>query len=252
MYGAVIGDLAGSIYEYDQLKKIKPIKMDKVIPDNAFYSDDTILTVAICDATLNNGDYATYLKKYIKEYSNYHPDFNPYFKSPFSPNTMKWSNSSFIGTSSGNGAMMRISAIGHLCKNEEEVITKSYLATIPTHNSKEAITAARIIALMIFYFRQGLSKEEVYNLLGLPVSYRPFSHFNTTCSDTLENVLYVIYHSKDFEDAIKKTLLMGGDTDTNACIVASVCECLYGIPDYLIKEAESKIPKDFARVLRKV
>ena len=56
MYGAVIGDLAGSIYEYDQLKKIKPIKMDKVIPDNAFYSDDTILTVAIGDAILNGGD----------------------------------------------------------------------------------------------------------------------------------------------------------------------------------------------------
>ena len=58
MYGAVIGDLAGSIYEYDQLKKIKPIKMDKIIPDNAFYSDDTILTVAIGDAILNGGDYA--------------------------------------------------------------------------------------------------------------------------------------------------------------------------------------------------
>ena len=108
MYGAVIGDLAGSIYEYDQLKKIKPIKMDKVIPDNAFYSDDTILTVAIGDAILNGGDYGTYLRKYIKEYSNYHPNFSPYFKSPFSPNIMKWANSSDIGTSLGNGAMMRV------------------------------------------------------------------------------------------------------------------------------------------------
>ena len=56
MYGAVIGDLDGSIYEYGQLKKIEPIKMEKVIHDNAFFSDDTILTVAISEAALNDGD----------------------------------------------------------------------------------------------------------------------------------------------------------------------------------------------------
>ena len=236
MYGAVIGDLAGSIYEYDQLKKIKPIKMDKVIPDNAFYSDDTILTVAIGDAILNGGDYGTYLRKYIKEYSNYHPDFSPYFKSPFSPNIMKWA----------------ISAIGYLFDTEEEVIREAALATIPSHNSKEALSAATIIALMIFYFRKGLSKKEVYDLLNLSAVYRPFVHFNTTCKETLSNVLYVIFYSTSFSDAVRLTLLMGGDTDTNLSIVASVCEALYGISDDLIKEAEARIPQDFSRILRKV
>lgn len=252
MYGAVIGDLAGSIYEYDQLKKIKPIKMDKVIPDNAFYSDDTILTVAIGEAILNGGDYGTYLRKYIKEYSNYHPNFSPYFKSPFSPNIMKWANSSDIGTSLGNGAMMRISAIGYLFDTEEEVIKEATLATIPSHNSKEALSAATIIALMIFYFRKGLSKKEVYDLLNLSAVYRPFVHFNTTCKETLSNVLYVIFYSTSFSDAVRLTLLMGGDTDTNLSIVASVCEALYGISDDLIKEAEARIPQDFSKILRKV
>lgn len=252
MYGSVIGDLAGSIYEYDQLKKVKPVKMDKVIPDNAFYSDDTILTVAICEAALNGGDYATYLRKYIKEYSNYHPNFSPYFKSPFSPNIMKWANSSDIGTSLGNGAMMRISPIGYLFDTEEKVIKEAGLATIPTHNSKEALSAATIIALMIFYFRKGLSKKEVYDLLNLSTVYRPFVHFNTPCKETLSNVLYVIFYSTSFSDAVRLTLLMGGDTDTNLSIVASVCEALYGISDDLIKEAEARIPQDFSRILRKV
>ena len=252
MYGSVIGDLAGSIYEYDQLKKVKPVKMDKVIPDNAFYSDDTILTVAICEAALNGGDYATYLRKYIKEYSNYHPNFSPYFKSPFSPNIMKWANSSDIGTSLGNGAMMRISPIGYLFDTEEKVIKEADLATIPTHNSKEALSAATIIALMIFYFRKGLSKKEVYDLLNLSTVYRPFVHFNTPCKETLSNVLYVIFYSTSFSDAVRLTLLMGGDTDTNLSIVASVCEALYGISDDLIKEAEARIPQDFSRILRKV
>ena len=252
MYGAVIGDLAGSIYEYDQLKKINPIKMDKVIPDNAFYSDDTILTVAICEAALNGGNYATYLRKYIKEYENYRPNFSPYFKSPFSPNIMKWANSSDIGTSLGNGAMMRISAIGYLFDTEEEVIKEAALATRPSHNSKEALSAATIIALMIFYFRKGLSKKEVYDLLNLSAVYRPFVHFNTTCRETLSNVLYAIFYSTSFSDAVRLTLLMGGDTDTNLSIVASVCEVLYGISDDLIKEAEARIPEDFSRILRKV
>ena len=252
MYGAVIGDLAGSIYEYDQLKKINPIKMDKVIPDNAFYSDDTILTVAICEAALNGGNYATYLRKYIKEYENYRPNFSPYFNCPFSPNIMKWANSSDIGTSLGNGAMMRISAIGYLFDTEEEVIKEAALATRPSHNSKEALSAATIIALMIFYFRKGLSKKEVYDLLNLSAVYRPFVHFNTTCKETLSNVLYAIFYSTSFSDAVRLTLLMGGDTDTNLSIVASVCEALYGISDDLIKEAEARIPEDFSRILRKV
>ena len=67
MYGAIIGDLAGSIYEYEQVKKVKPVKIDKIIEDNAFYSDDTILTVAVLDAILNKGNYTDYLQKYIKK-----------------------------------------------------------------------------------------------------------------------------------------------------------------------------------------
>ena len=80
MYGAIIGDLAGSIYEYDQTKQIKNITIDKIISDNSFYSDDTILTIAILDAIQNNKDYNKYLRDYIKRYKDYKPKFSPYFK----------------------------------------------------------------------------------------------------------------------------------------------------------------------------
>ena len=102
MYGAIIGDLAGSIYEYSQLKSISNINVDKIITDASFYSDDTILTIAILDAILNKGNYEEYLKKYIKKYANYKPDFTPYFKTPFSKGLIDWSNSSIVGTSTGN------------------------------------------------------------------------------------------------------------------------------------------------------
>ncbi|MCI5967437.1 MAG: ADP-ribosylglycohydrolase family protein [Tenericutes bacterium] len=250
MYGAIIGDLAGSIYEYSQLKSISNINADKIITEASFYSDDTILTIAILDAILNKGNYEEYLKKYIKKYANYKPDFTPYFKTPFSKGLIDWSNSSIVGTSTGNGAMMRISPVGYLFNTEESVIKNAQLATIPSHNSKEAVAAATIVALMIFYFRNGLSRDEVYQRLNIKIEYHPFKKFNTTCHETIGNCLYALYNSKSFEDAIRKTISMGGDTDTNACIVGSIAESMYPISPALISEAESKLPKEFVKILR--
>ncbi len=251
MYGAIIGDLAGSIYEYDQTKKVTPIKMNNIIENNAFYSDDTILTIAILDAIENHKDYEKYLRLYIKKHMNYRPDFEPYFNSSFSPSIIKWSDGKVKGISKGNGAMMRISSIGYMFDTEKEVIENVKLATIPSHNSKEAIDCASIIALMIFYFKNGMRTEEVFNKLGIIPAYKPFTKFNTTCSETIDNCMYVIYSSNNFEEAISNTLLMGGDTDTNACIVGSIAEAQYGVRDDLIQEVNNKIPKEFIKVLKR-
>ena len=251
MNGAVIGDLAGSIYEYDQTKQIKSIRIDKIINEKAFYSDDTILTIAILDAILNNGDYESYLKKYINEYKDYHPSFSPYFKNAFSKSIIDWSNGKNKGTSQGNGALMRISPVAYMFNNELDIINNVVLATSPTHNSKEALSSSIKLALMIYYFRMGLSKDDVYRKLDIKLDFQCFKKFNTTCDETLNNCLYILYHSNSFNDSIKNAILMGGDTDTNAAIVGSVAEALYGIPKELIKESEEKIPSSFVKVLRK-
>lgn len=251
MYGAIIGDLAGSSYEYEQFRKVKTIKVNKLIEDNAFYSDDTILTIAILDAILNDRDYDKYLKKYIVNYSSYKPKIIPYFENSFSPATIKWGHSNYQGNSLGNGAMMRISPVGYLFNSEEEVIENAKLATIPSHNSKEAIERATKIALMIFYFRNGLSREEVYDKLNITLKYTPFEKFNGTCGETIDNCLYVLYTSNSFEEAIKKIISLCGDTDTNAAIVGSVAEAMYGIDDNLKAAALKKLPKEFIEILEK-
>jgi len=252
MYGAIIGDLAGSIYEFEQTKKIHNINIKNIIEDNSFYSDDTILTIAIADAILNGKDYEKYLRHYVREYSSYKPNFEPYFKTPFSPNLIKWADSNLIGTSIGNGAMMRISPIGFMFDTEKEVIDNARLATIPSHNSKEAIEAATKIALAIFYFRKGFTKEEVYNKLQIELKYKPFEKFNVTCNETIDNCLYVLYNSNGFEDAIRKSIYLGGDTDTNACIVGSMAEALYGVTDELVQKVNSKLPNKFKKILSKL
>ncbi len=249
MFGAIIGDLAGSIYEYSQVKSVSNVKIDKLISENSFYSDDTILTIAILDAILNKISYEECLKKYGKEYINYKPNFTPYFKTSFSPGYIKWVNDNKIGYSTGNGAMMRISPVGYLFDNEKDVIENSFLATFSSHNANEAIECSKIVALIIFYLRKGLSNEEIIKRLNLKINYKDFVKFNCTCGDTIDNCLYALFNSISFEDSIRKVISYGGDTDTNACIVGSMAEAMYGLDETLINLVKNKIPNNFNNLL---
>lgn len=251
MWGAVIGDIAGSIYEYGQIKTVKQINATEIIPPNGFFSDDTILTIAILDAIENDKNYEKYLREYGKKYIDYKPEFIPYFKSSFSPGFIKWINSDNEGKSTGNGAMMRISPVGYMFNSEQEVIKNVRLATIPSHDSKEAIDCSEILALIIYYSRQKMNKEQIINKMNLKLKYKPFEKFNSTCYETIDNCLFALFSANSFEESIKNVLSYGGDTDTNACIVGSMAEAMYGINPDLIEKAKKKIPKEFTQVLER-
>lgn len=250
MWGAIIGDLAGSIYEFDQTKKISSVEVQNIIEQEAFFSDDTILTIAILDAFLNNKDYEKYLKQYALEYLNYKPNYEPYFQRPFSPGFIKWAKGNGVGTSTGNGAMMRISPVGYLSSSIEELQKNIISATIPSHNTKEALYGAEIIANIIFLARRGLKKEEILKELNINLEYKAFTKFNMTCQDTINNCLFALFTSNSYEEAIRKVISYGGDTDTNACIVGSMAEALFGIEPSLIEIATQKIPKEFTQTIQ--
>ena len=253
MWGAIIGDLAGSIYEFEQTKSIKGININRneIISENSFFSDDTILTIAIMEAIQTDQDYEKHLRKYGNLYKNYKPNYKPYFNTSFSPGFIKWCNLNEIGTSIGNGAMMRISPIGFLFDNEKDVKENARLATIPSHNSKEAIVYSTLTALIIFYARQGMQKNEILRKLNIQLKYKPFEKFNSTCSQTFDNCIFALFNSNCFEESIQTILSYGGDTDTNACIVGSMAEALYGINPELIKKARKHIPEEFIAILER-
>lgn len=251
MYGAIIGDLAGSIYEYSQIKGINKVNCSEIIPEKAFFSDDTILTIAIADAINNDGDYGEYLKKYGKEFLEYKPDFSPYFKTSFSPGFIKWVKGNYEGKSIGNGAMMRISPVGFYYNSEDEVLENAILATKPSHNSKEAMYSSSLVALIIYYAKNGMGKDKIMKRLNIKLTEPKIEKFNSTCSETNDVCLYALFTSNSFEESIKKVLKYGGDTDTNACIVGSMAEAMYGIDDELIKKAKAKIPNEFIEVIDK-
>ncbi len=251
MLGAIIGDLAGSIYEFGQIKKVTPIKVNNIIEEDSFISDDTILTIAIADAILNNASYEEKIKEYAIKYGDLLPQNIPYFKTIFSPDFTKWVNSDIQGESCGNGAMMRISPVGYLFDNEEDVLRNAYLATIPSHNSIEAINGAQLVSLIILYARQGLSKEDIITKLDLKIKKPKIEKFNYNCADTIDVCLYSLFQANTFVDSIKRAISFGGDTDTNACIVGSMAEAMYGINEELKLKALSKLPSEFVEILNK-
>lgn len=251
MLGAIIGDLAGSIYEYSQVKKHSKVDIKNIIEDSAFFSDDTILTVAVADAIITGSDYGEKLKEYANKYSDNIPKNVPYFKSMFSPGFTAWTKSNDIGQSIGNGAMMRVSPVGYLFNKEEDVIKNAYLSTFPSHNSDEAIRNATTVALIIFYARQGLSKEDIANKLHLNIKMPSVTKFNYTCGDTIDICLYSLFNANSFEESLRLAISFGGDTDTNACIVGSMAEAMFGIDEELKQKALSKLPSEFISILNK-
>lgn len=250
MWGAIIGDLAGSIYEFEQTKNIVPVTVEQIIETNAFFSDDTILTIAVLEAFLTNKDYEQSLKKYALKYLDYKPNYEPYFQRPFSPGFIRWAKGNEVGASTGNGAMMRISPVGYLSSSIEELQENAISATIPSHNTKEALYGAEIVAKIIFLARRGLKKEEILKELNINLEYKPFTKFNMTCQDTINNCLFALFTSNSYEEAVRKVISYGGDTDTNACIVGSMAEALFGLEPSLIEIATQKIPEEFTQIIQ--
>ena len=270
MYGAIIGDVAGSYYEIleARARKNKQIRsymektmiLDKNIPlftQKSSCTDDSILTIAIMDAKLNNKDYKETLKEYGLRELELGKDI--YNRGRFGKGFVKWLTGDYEGDSYGNGCAMRISSIGFLCNSLEEVKEESYKATIPSHNHEESIKCAEAVAVSIFLLRSGLPKEKLkeyiennyfkldYNLDDLRLNYL----FTSRAIDSVPQAIYCFLESKDFENAIRISLSIGGDSDTIAAITGSLAEAYYGVPEDLIEKVNSYLRDYMNPVLEK-
>lgn len=258
MLGAIIGDLAGSVYEYPEVKtgidlerRKEILTKDNIIDSNSFYSDDTILTLAILNSILNDISYEENLKKYGLKYYKQVPKDIPYFEYLFSPGFVKWCKGA-DGKSYGNGALMRISPVAYLFNTKEEILAEAEKATIPSHNTKETLEAVRKMVLVIYYARRGLTLTEIKKIIPYEkydIDYLRENYLFDGTYNVINPCLSILFDSVDFEDAIRKIISIGGDTDTNACIVGAMAEAIFGIPNDLKNQALEKLPYDFQRDL---
>ena len=263
MLGAIIGDVAGSDLEVKEIRALKNktaisyedrIKiMDKTTPlfnDRCETTDDSCLTIAIMDAIINNKSYEESLRDYGLKELNYGLD--KYGRSRFGKGFTNWLKGDSKCDSYGNGCAMRISSVGYLFDSIEEVKKQSRLATIPSHNHPESILCAEAVAVAIYLLRTGISKENLksyielnyfnldFDLEGLRHNYK----FKVRAIDSVPQAIFCFLESNDFEDAIRKSLSIGGDTDTVACITGSLAEAYYGVPDKLKKQVKPYL-KDY-------
>lgn len=233
MIGAIIGDIVGSIYEFDNHKS----KEFELLPPSCFFTDDTVMTLAICKAILDcNDDYSLLQEKTIscmKELGNLYPNCS------YGSSFREWLKSSSPKpyNSFGNGAAMRVSPIAYIAKDIRDVKRLSNVVTKVTHNHKEGLKGASATSIAIYLARTGKNKEEIkryidkhyYKIDFTLDSIRDTYYFDETCQNTVPQALQAFFESTSFEDAIRNAISIGGDSDTLAAITGSIAEAYYGV-----------------------
>lgn len=242
MIGAIAGDIIGSVYEHNNIKT----KDFELFSPFCSFTDDTVLTVALADAILTGGDYASLMKSYYRRYpgAGYGGFFHQWARSTQSQPYNSW----------GNGAAMRISPAGFAFPTLEQVLTRAKAYTEVTHNHPEGIKGAQAVASAIFLARTGKTRNEIkghvettygYDLSRSLDEIRPTYEFNESCQGTVPQAITAFLESNDFEDAIRNAISLGGDSDTLACITGGIAQAFYGgVPDFIVRKVMEILDKD--------
>ena len=249
MLGAIAGDIIGSVYEFN------PIKTEdfELFSPGCRFTDDTVLTVALADAILHGKDYGRTMKEYYRRYphAGYGGFFHQWARSEESRPYNSW----------GNGAAMRISPVGFACDTLEEVLERAEYFTAFTHNHPEGIKGAKAVAAAVFLARKGGSQEEIkahiesmfgYDLSMSMDEIRPRYTFDVSCQGTVPQAITAFLESGSFENAIRKAVSLGGDSDTLACITGGIAHAFYGpLPEHITMKVYSILDDRLGEVTRK-
>lgn len=261
MLGAIIGDLVGSIYEFDNIKT----KEFPFFNERMEYTDDSILTIATADWLLNGGEIGNYYLKYATDYPNPMGSYGTMF--------INWIHRSHRGlmqpyNSCGNGSAMRVGPVGWAFNSKEEVLKKAKESAECTHNHPEGIKGAQAVALSIFLARQGKSPSEIKDRIQSGFGYdlsldvneiRPRYSWRGLdgiisggiCQGSVPQAITCALEATDFEDAVRNAISIGGDSDTIGCITGSIAEALYGIPDEIRRYGINYLPSALRTVVER-
>ncbi len=259
MYGAILGDIIGSPYEFDRGDKTKDFEL---FGEDAFFTDDTVMTVAVAEALMDVGrdaapdeiceavrasmlkwgrayPYAGYGTRFLEWLDREDPE--PY-------------------NSFGNGSAMRVSAAGWLYDSLDRTREVARATAEPTHNHPEGIKGAEAVASAIYLARTGSSKDDIkeyiteefgYDLTRTCDEIRPGYHHVESCQESVPEAITAFLEGRDFEDVIRTAISLGGDTDTLAAIAGSIAESYFGIPILLVMECKERVAEDILEVLER-
>lgn len=257
MYGAILGDIIGSPYEFDRGSKSKDFPLFS--PDST-YTDDSVMTLAVADAFLGAPQEDAVIRKRLIQsmqlYGLRFPDagyggmFRRWLKSP---------NPQPYG-SYGNGSAMRVSSAGWLFDDLFTVRHMARLSAEVTHNHPEGIKGAEATASAIYLARTGRTKAEIkayieanfhYDLSRICDEIRPTYRHVESCQETVPEAITAFLEGDSFEDVIRTAVSLGGDCDTLTAIAGSIAEGFYGVPEELKQQCRERLPEELLAVLRR-
>ena len=245
LLGAVIGDIAGSDYEFNNVrsKDINLIPPYKVGVPNCYFTDDSVMSLAIADALCGFGGDQNIGEDVFKdaivdkmvEYGKIYPYCG------YGGGFRKWiiSKDHKPYNSYGNGSAMRVSPVAWYFKKRSDVTKYARFSAEVTHNHPEgvkgAVTTAEAIHLAIKGSKMNEIKKYVCSVYpeidSIDIdALRETYEFDETCQGSVPQALACFLKSTSFEDAILNSISIGGDSDTIAAIAASIAEPFYGIP----------------------
>ncbi len=265
MIGAIIGDVIGSVYENQNIKSLDFPLFGRF----SRFTDDTVLTVAIADAILNRKSNSTsfvenwrnsqqnkqlYAYK-LKEYARRFP------AAGYGQMFQEWArDESLRGYGSySNGSAMRVCPVGYAFDNLDAVLREAKLSAVVTHNHPDGIKGAQAVASAVFLARTGQTKDAIKNFIERNFKYnlddrlddlRPTYTFNSACNASVPPAIIAFLESNNFEDAIRKAISLGGDSDTIACIAGGIAQAYYkAIPSHIIAETKIILDASLKRII---
>ena len=244
MLGAIIGDIVGSRFEF---RNTKTSRFD-LFAKKCSFTDDTICTVAVADAILNGYSYQDSLRRWCQRY--------PHPMGGYGASFIRWLQAEKPAPyySYGNGSAMRVSPVGWLFDEAIDVEYEAARSAEVTHNHPEGIKGAQVVALCIIMLRNAYPKREIAEYVereyGALPEYRPFSNpFNETCMNAVPVAVSCFLASTDFEDAVRKAVIVGGDSDTIGAITGSLAEAHYGIPAAIRDAGLAYLPSEMKNIV---
>lgn len=232
MYGAVFGDIIGSTYELHNVKT----ENFELFPLYSQFTDDTVLSVAVAEKLLNqNNSYMNDRKSYALWYKQY---YYRYPNAGYGQLFTSWAKSEnlYIQRSFGNGGAMRVTAIGFAFDSVSEINKQVKYSCHYTHHHREAIKGAQSVALSVFMARKGCDKDEIRKYIVKHFGYklemtldeiRDKYVFDSRTSYSVPPALEAFFELDSYEDAIRKAISIGGDSDTIACMTGGIAHAYY-------------------------
>lgn len=248
MLGAIVGDIVGSVYEFNNHKSAEFLFFKK----DCFFTDDTVMTLAVAEGIMNGGrpeDYIAAMRRLGALYPN----------CSFGARFTEWLRSDDPKPygSFGNGSAMRVSPAGWAGKTLDDALRMARESAAVTHDHPEGIKGAEAAAAAVWLARNGKSRDEIREYIRLnyyPLDFRldeirDSYKFDETCQGSVPQAIEAFLESSDFISAVRLAVSIGGDSDTIASITGAIAEAYYGLPGFARLQALSYLDDELRDIV---